>query len=266
MAKNQHRRWYGLCLGLAVGLAYGLLSQGINHLLLLGIPLYHPVWGFWGNVALAASIGMVLGLVTAWHWGSAWGVTWGSVAGAALMSGVSLWGDSADSQAVGVRVLMLALIFLPVAGACGLVLAIFRYIVDREMYAWSDTPFWSRERAILPILAIGLAGVIGSFSAYPPMGRAVTIRMHEMIQAGRLAGSREELPGPLQGKEVMNFMEKSHVPYRLSWESDASNRYRIARPLTKPYEPSTVVARFDSGWMLVCVFPNAAADPVCKDF
>ena len=262
MLKNAHRRWYGLGLGLAIGLAYGLFSQGINYLWMPGVSLYHALFGFWGNIALAALVGALLGLTTAWDSTSVWGVIWGSLLGAALMIAISLPGG--DQQAWGIRILMLALIFLPVAGACALILILFRNLVDREMYAWADTPFWSRRRALWPFAALAAAAIIGSLAMYPALGRTVTVRMHALIQVGRAANRWEELPAPLQGKEVLGFMEQRQGAYRLAWESDPNNRFRIARPVTQPYHPSTVVAYFDSGWVLACVFPNAAAAPVCK--
>jgi hypothetical protein len=92
------------------------------------------------------------------------------------------------------------------------------------------------------------------------------MRMDDLIQLGRQARSRDELPAPFKDRQVARFFEQSRASYQLEWDRDLTNRYRIARSLTDPYNPTTVIARFNNGWMLVCVFPNETAPPVCRDF
>ena len=34
----------------------------------------------------------------------------------------------------------------------------------------------------------------------------------------------------------------------------------------RPGEEAVVIARFESGWRLACLFPDADAEPACKGF
>jgi hypothetical protein len=63
-----------------LGLVYFLVSQGINAVFLPAIPLFQPPLGFWGNVALGALWGGILGLICAWPYSTAIGVVLASVA------------------------------------------------------------------------------------------------------------------------------------------------------------------------------------------
>ena len=262
MSNHQYRRVFGLLFGLLIGLGYGVISESINPIFLPGIPLYHAPFGFWGNIGVPILIGLALGIITAWPRVGGWGIFWGSVTGALVISMVTAL--TVRRETLGLAIGSLAMIFMPLAGGCALLLIAFRWIVDREVNTRFDVR--PARRLALPLAAVLAAALTGSLWLYPPMGRTVTARMNELILQGRQARSIEELPAVLRPNAVRAFMEKGQAGYQLAWEVDAENRYRIARRLTEPYQPSTVIARFDNGWLLVCVFSNTTEPPACRDF
>jgi hypothetical protein len=262
MSNHHYRRVFGLLFGAAIGLVFGLVLQGINHLFLPGIPLYHSNFGFWGNVFAAVLLGLGLGLISAWPTTSAWGIFWGSVTGALVIGLVTVFSGSRET--LGLAIGSVVVIFGPVAAACGLLFIVFRWIVDREMNIRFDLK--PVRRLILPLAALLVAAMAASFSLYSPLARTVTTRMNDLILEGRQANGVGGLPASLRSKNVTGFMAKAQASYELEWMEDAENQYRISRPLTDPYQPTTVVARFDNGYLLACVFPNADAPPACRDF
>ena len=50
--------------------------------------------------------------------------------------------------------------------------------------------------------------------------------------------------------------------YKLSWERQRIERFRILRPGKNLDNHSVVMARFESGWNLVCLY----IAPMCKGF
>jgi hypothetical protein len=260
-----HRRLFGLFFGGLVGFTYSLATQGINHLMIPGVPLYHPPLGFWGNLLAATGFCSILGVLTAWPRQTYWGVLWSSLLGALVLITISLMNEN-QGQDWWVQFGSLVLLFMPVTGACAILTLLFRWVVNREMDARWDGARWSRKRITVPAIMLLLTAFTGFFFLYPPAGRTVTVRMNEMILEGQKAISQDAIPAPFRSKEVTRFAEMSHSGYELEWDSDPNNRYRVARRLTDPYNPTTVVARFDNGWMLVCVFSNEVEAPSCRDF
>lgn len=266
MSNQAHRRLFGTGFGLLIGFIFGLGSQGINHLWLPGVPLYHPPFGLVGNVLLTAAFGAVVGLTTAWPKEGPWGVFWGSLLGTVVLFVVSLVGGADQEEGFVIQVISLTIILLPLAGACAIPLVIFRWILSREMHRRLDYPVWSWQRAVLPALVLVGTGLSGLYFAYPALGRTVTAQMYELIVDGQEASSEDALPEPLRSRQVIGFFNNSRGRFELAWESDPDNHYRIARRFTNPYTPSTVVAHFENGWILACVYSNTVELPSCKSF
>jgi hypothetical protein len=87
-----------------------------------------------------------------------------------------------------------------------------------------------------------------------------------LIKEGRKAQTTEMLPSSLRPPDVDLFLQKAGAAYTLQWDEDDTNRFAIPRPATSPFDQSTVIARFDNGWWLVCMFPRPEAAPECRDF
>jgi hypothetical protein len=268
MSSTAHRRWFGLLLGALIGLAYTLVAELINPLVLPGIPLYRPPFGPPGNVAFGVLLGGLLGLVTAWSESGIWGVFLASVAGALVITLASLL--PAAGPDLWFQAASLAIIFAPVAAFFSIGLMLLRWLINREDEAYRESLHWRPParlpRIVRPALAVLLAAALGLTAMYNDLARAVTPRMHALIDAGRAAPSAAELPEPLRVETVRAFHLHAAQPYRLEWDRDAGNRFAIPRPNTSPSDQSTVIAHFADGYLLACVFPDREMQPRCKDF
>ena len=270
MHSSTYQRWFGLLLGTLTGLAYTLVSQSINHLILPGVPLYQPPFGAVGNILMGTALGAVLGLVAAWPETGVKGVFLSSLIGALVITVATLLTGQTEAGMWAMKVMSVAFLFVPVTGALVPLLILFRWLVSRESLALRETRAGYSvsvlPRAILPVGLVLVAGALGITAQYNDLARAAMPRMHALIQGGLQAQNVEELPASLRSSGVDQFLEKGQGSYTLEWDKDDDNQYAIARPATNPFYHSTVIARFDSGYLLVCVFPDTTGQPVCKDF
>jgi hypothetical protein len=268
MSYPTYRRWFSLALGTLTGFLYGLISQEINHLFMPGIPLYQPPLGPAGNIALAALAGAALGAVTGWMDSGGFSVLLSSLLGAGFMSAATLLSGQDASISFSHRLTAVAIIFVPTAGLLAPLLIFFRWLVTREETAYRDTqtgrPLPPFRRYYLPVALLLTASALGLLDLYPAMGRAVTPRMHQLIQQG--LESPGSLPAPFQPPDVESFAERARGPYTLQWAKDYENQFAIPRPAGDPADQSTVIARFDNGYLLVCMFPGKTGTPTCRDF
>lgn len=267
---TKHRKWFGAIFVTVCGLAYGFLSQTINYLFMPGVPLYLPPFGALGNIILAGLIGASLGYLIASSESGGVGVLWGSLLGGAFIAVATLLTGNVEGEILWQKIAAIVIIFLPTAAALAPLLILFRWMIGREEEAYrnagkgySYSRFW---RYALPIAVVLAAGILGSLSLYNDLARAVTLRMQGLIQQGLQSASVETLPPPLRPPGVTHFIEHQGVRYTLQWDKDNQNRFAIPRPAGGAFEQSTVIARFDTGYMLACMFPDKTGQPSCKDF
>jgi hypothetical protein len=90
--------------------------------------------------------------------------------------------------------------------------------------------------------------------------------MDALLRAGLQAASPEALPVPLQAPDVPNFLGLSSPTYQLAWESRSLERFAIPRPNRPDYEMSVVVAHFDNGRMLACLYAGADLEAECRPY
>ncbi len=278
MPYPSYRRWFGLLIGTITGFAYALISQGINHVIMPGIPLYQPPFGAFGNILLFTCIGTAIGAATALMESGAASVLWSSLLGALFMAVATMLTGRNESVSWSHRAAAIILIFMPTAGALAVPLIVFRWIISREEQAYREThagllafrqqPGLRRllRRNALPVGLVLLAAVLGLTAMYNDFGQAVTPQMHRLIQQGMQAQSREALPAAIQPPDVGQFRERAEGPYTLQWDKDEKNQFAIPRPASNMGDQSTVIARFANGYLLACMFPGKTATPTCRDF
>lgn len=265
-----YRRQFGLILGAITGFTAGLVLQGINPLLMPGVPLYQPPFGLVMNTLLCLITGALLGAVTAWPDIGIKGILLGAFTGALIIVVITLVSGSSDSEIMSQRALVLFLILAPLMGMLAPVLIFFRWIVSREEMTLleSNAGFQSSKvrRWVLPALLVITAGLLGLIAIQPEMARSVLPNMHMLIQSGQQAQNVEALPEPLKSKEVTHFLDQGMGRYVLEWQKDDQNQYLVARPLAPLDQQSTVIAHYANGYVLVCRFPGKTGQPNCKDF
>ena len=269
---HAYRRRLGPALGATLGLAFGLVSQYGNSVLVPGIPLYHTLFGPAGNLLFCVAVGAVLGLVTAWPNNAFVGAIAGSFAGALLFEvAIILTGENTPNVVAG-KTASVLLTFLPLAAILALPICIFRWVVSKEEKARSEGAStgslvhrWgtAAARILRPVLLVVIAAAWGALFLYPTLGRLVLPRMNAVVQAGLSAADPAALPAEFQAIDVAGYPQQAKGSYTLDWQGDRLGRFAIPRPLVNEEEQSAVIARFDNGWSFVCLFITPDAKPRC---
>ena len=261
MSAQSYRRVVGILLGALLGLTYGLISQGLNRILLPGLPLYQPPFGVVGNCLLMAACGAIIGLLTAW--------TEESISSIIIASGVSalalVVGSFLQSKVrpnlAGMAAMSLFL-SIYIAAMLALVIAALRWGVNRLADGRRDHDPWPR-RLLGPLLLLLAVGGIGAASLYPAQGRTILRQVDVLLRAGQMAQTKEALPAPLRVPGDGAFLQRGQDRYELSWEKSRVERYRIPRPVENFNNHTVAVVRFKNGWNLVCLYVTLDRDPIC---
>ena len=66
MTQDTYRRLYGMTLGAALGLAFGLTSQALNSLAIPDVIFHQPPLGLGANILMCVLVGGLIGLVSCW--------------------------------------------------------------------------------------------------------------------------------------------------------------------------------------------------------
>ncbi len=266
MSDAAYRRWFGVLLGVGLGLCYGLVSQSLNRLALPGIPLYQPPCGPVGNTLLwMAAIGL-FALMSAWHAEGMIGMYAGGALGAIIIMVLTLLSGMISMDRLQLRIFILLLILIPLGGMLTLVAGLLRWVVNREVEGRIDRTSLA-VRAWIPLALLVLAGLVGSTARYPVWGWEEVRHLDAMLQNGLGVSDTSDLPEPLQHTRVGGFLDHAEGNYTLAWEDQEINRFAIPRGTSsRPWEEAAVIARFENGWSLVCIYPDADAKPACKGF
>lgn len=246
-------------LGASLGLVYFLVSQGINALFLPGVPLFQPPLGLWGNVALGALWGGVLGLICAWPYSTALGVTLASIAS---VSATIVRGLSGIDENLGRLVIIALVLSVPSAFLMVPVMLVVRWTIngltERRIHPSA------RERPSRgPVKLLLLVAVVAAFSLYNAKARALLVRMNDTVQAGLTAASAADLPADLQALRSGDFLAAASGSYTLEWTETDLDRFIDLRPSNNYSEHSAVLVRFDNGQSLICLYPSAESRPNC---
>jgi len=260
--QTRERRWTGLWLGLALGLIYGAVTQSINHLYLPGLALYHPAPGPWLTALISMLLGGALGWVSACPDNSLLGILIGGLLGALAMDAATILETGLSAVNRDAVLAALAVIALPMVASLALVVAVFRWALDWRGRILREQGSWLLLSAI-PVVMVLLIAWLGTASAYPPNGRTLILRTRDLIQAGRAAADPAALPTALRAKSVDDFLVHGQGFYTLEWDKDPTNRYAIPRPIGHSGEDALVIARFEDGWTLVCLYTWVSGPPQC---
>jgi hypothetical protein len=269
MNDNAYRRITGMLIGTAIGLVFALVSQSINYLSLPGLPLFLPPFGAMTNTITYTLLGALTGLLVAWPENGVLGVIFGSLLAGLVIIIAAFFSGRLDNDVVMSKVTVLVLLFAPVMAAFVPFMVLLRWVFARETTAHHEEHSmgepWRAARLILPVGLVLVAGLLGLTQQYPGYGDSAVLRMQDLIQQGKKAQTVEELPAPVQPPYVNQFQAKAGGQYTLQWDRDAGNKYALPR-YSGSVPSSIVIARFDNGWLLVCLFTSPDRPATCKDF
>ena len=265
MIDHRYRRIMGVLLGALLGLTYGLVSQTINLIVLPGYTLYQPPFGPWINIVLFTVGGAVLGLISAWPADGILGAVIASGASAAVFVVVVLLSIQIDPRRAPGTVIATVFFGSTVFGMLVPLIALLRWMANKQEEAHADAVF-ILKRLPLPMGLLALVILIGYTTLYSPQVRAVIQRMDAVIQAGRQAPLPSALPRALRpDSDVEGFLDQAQGRYTLEPNQDALTRYGIPHPITqRSGEAIAIVARFENGWRLVCIFAPDNDEPGCQ--
>lgn len=265
MSIHKYRRLTGLRFGAGLGLMFGLTSLLTNPILLPGIPLYQPPLGPLGNIMLCVLTGALLGVISAWPEGSIQG-TFIASAISALVIVAGNFALAAPSGNTIVAILLTGFfLVLPFWAMLVPLIAALRWGVNKLVEAHADRlPI--RSHITIPTLLLPAVGLVGSLSHYRADARQLLAQTGAWLQESQRAVNADALPPSLRVPEVGSFLEKGRGAYGLSWEHQRIERFGIPRPGKNFDCHSVVVARFASGWNLVCLYIASDIAPLCKGF
>lgn len=263
--EHMQRRFAGSALGACTGLVFGLVSQFINHYVVPGVAFYQPPFGPIGNTALFAGLGGLVGLATAWPQASLIASAAVSFALSVAVILLNLPGARVEPKAAAGVAVGLVFLLIPFFGMFFAPLAVFRWVVNKEEETRRDRePVWVWAR--LPALLLLLGAGVGATALLPEDGRVVIARMNALMRAGQAAAETSALPKPLQAESIGDFRQNGTGPYALEWTFRNLQQYEIPYGLNARGYPSAAIARFESGWGVVCLYPTPQAEPECKAF
>lgn len=254
-----------MILGAVVGLIFGSVSQGVNPLLLPGIPLYQPPLGMAGNIALLTVLGAVLGLICAWTDSSIPGVLLSAALAAGLLLIANTFTNQLSSMMAAANAIASLLLWLPFTAIAAAGTGLMRIAVNNLTDYRSESVLQPRRWGMLVIVLAAAAG-LGYTLVLSPPAQTVLIRTHEMLQQGLTAENAADLPAPLTGSGMDDFKGSASPGYTLKWEDKNLIRYAIPRSAGPEYLMSVVEVRFDNGWNLACLYPSSEGEPRCHSF
>ncbi len=258
-----YRRSVGAILGLAIGLTYGFVSQGINKLSMPDIPyLQHPL-GLAGNLWVIVISGIVIGFVCAAPKSSISGAVRASVVVvlavmiqwlASYKAGLAVF-PSAEIIILGIGILFV--------GAIPAML-LLRWAIDIQTESMHKPVLaWSRIR--IPLIILVLVGFAGTFQIYLDNVRLAFVDLHALIQAGLSVSNPADLPPALREENnVIGFLDFATRDYVL----EESSIDRLWTDLTSLAEIGDVVimARFKRGEILACAYGASGIRLRCKSY
>jgi len=267
MTHDTYRRLYGMTLGAALGMAFGLTSQTLNALVIPGVIFYQPPLGLGGNLVSCVLIGGSIGLVSCWLASS-----FTSVLIAAVLGGIgvelvgSFYGTVTPAEQVGNLLFTLLILLLPMTGLLAAVFGLLRWIVNKQVEQRRDHVSLLR-RSLLPGAAILIMGTIGATAFYPAEGQQRIKEMNALVQASLRATNAADWPSAL-ANYTDAFQQHATPHYTLQWiRGDGLLRWRIGQPAGfQPWQYSIVAARFDNGWTLACLFIPDNSTPHCQAY
>lgn len=265
MSKPVYRRLSGLIVGGLIGLGFALVAALINPILMPDIKFYIPPFGIFGNALLGLGAGMILGLLSAWTNPSVPGPIFAGMVGAALMLLSGFISGRTPLFLVPASVVTALFLLLPFSAMLLPLTALIRVAVN-QFTDYRDKSILLPRRWVMTVLLLAAAVGGGLLFRLSPEAQIMLRRAQSMIDAGLQVTNVEALPAPLIGPEMRDFIGSAGQSYQLEWQNKNLNLYAIPRPALPEYEMAVVIAHFDNGWSLVCLYPNTELNPRCKGF
>jgi hypothetical protein len=254
------RAMTGLVIGFATGLAYALVSEHINPLLYAQFHIYYQASEAITAMLRAGLIVALLGLLACLPDSSSRGMLLAAVASTIGMVAAGLQG--ATPEAIATTALLTAYTFLPMVILFLPLSALLRWSANLiQNQEQPIQPAWKKFRGVMALL--GLALLVGSFSAYPRDAQTMLKRMQDVIEKTQ-SGDKANLPYFFEN--IADTVENASPNYSLAWSDDI--RFF---PLGTGSESlaainvgmSAVTARFESGETVACLFRSDGAFQLC---
>lgn len=260
--KERLSRWaFGVFFGAWLGGVYALSSQAINWIYLPGIPLAPPAATPAGYVVEYALAGALLGWICSVPENRYVGVLLGGSFAALLISIMALqsvWGG----EFFGAALILLLVTFMPLILLMVPIAFVVRLGVDAQQVDPERPYLWAR-RYLIPAFLTVLVIALGGLALYSKDKREAFQYVQAMLQQGQRSDSLEALPEPLQA--VRGFMENARGDYQLSW-SDRVDTFFGPVPDGPELSQFLIIARFENGYALACVFSANRPAPNCADY
>lgn len=250
----------GLGTGFVAGMLYELVSTHINLVLYPDLPLHYQA----GEALLSAlqsglTVG-ALGFIACVIPVSYAGVLIASALGAAGVVIAGIIGGT--EQDIVANLLLTVYGFLPLVALFIPLSALLRWSANR-LGDDSDRPLasWNRLKGV--VILLGLAALIGNFSAYPREARVSLERMQQYISSARSTGGENV---PFMFADMAPIVKNAGQDYTLEWSEDTSafptgngrESLASAQMLT-----TLVTARFETGEVIACMFRSDGALQLC---
>lgn len=267
IASPTDRRRIGALFGGCVGLVYGLVAQGINLIAIPHLTTDQAPFGLFGNIILWTLSCALIGWAAAWPDKPIKGALSGAVVGTILLLiRARLLPDSMvlldRLDAVGGA--LLDVLSIPFALLFVLPLSlVLRWAVDDQCERLGQ-PLLSWRRFRLPVVILVAAAIVGAFALYPQTTRQAMRSMGDLIEAGLAAGDSAELPAPLQGREVRDFLAGARGNYWLQVDESKTSLIGEGGSALVAGAAQSISARFESGYRLTCRFAMQGVEPVCR--
>lgn len=258
---NQSRAMLGLWLGLTVALVYGLVLVNINSILFWGLPVYRDLAQDFLTLFESVVAGALLGYISNRFSSGIQGVIVASIV--AALSVVFTGMISQDTRDVMANFLLMVYGFLPLATLFVPFTAILRWAVA-QWFEVRDLPWIAWRKMRIPVILLGLAAVVGSFSSYPGSAREMFTEMDGYIQSARTTGEENV---PVYFAWVVPDIQRASDGYSFSWTDDVSqfpmgSGSESLTAVQVVYEMVTI--HFESGERVACLFRSNGSIQLCS--
>jgi hypothetical protein len=261
---EKSRRILGTIIGMAMGLAYSLVAQNINGLILPGIPLYEAPPGKFNTILITILIGGLMGLIAAWPDDALPGILLSAVVGTTATSLLNIYLTEEGSLQITGALIVFVMTFLPRAVLFLPLAALTRWVIGEWSRELKDANFSITRMALSLLLVVVLAGAAGVLSLYARQERQVLEKTYRLIQEGKQASSLEGLPEEL--KPVDGFIQNSGGAYTLHLSTDP-DQLPITRPEVAYNETEyAVIVTYENGFRFGCVFTPPGLVAICRAY
>lgn len=251
----------GLAIGFATGILYGLVSAHINHILYPNFQLDYQLGRALLSMLEAGLVVGLLGGIASATPSSYQGVLAASILGALSVVAAGIIGGS--EQDIIANLLLMVYGFLPLAALFLPLSALLRW-ADNRLIDSSETSAWTWRRLRGSVILLGLALLVGTFSAYPREAQVSLARMQRLITNAQQTNGQETTPYLFAN--VAPIVKNASPYYTLEWSDDiskfpmGSGREGLT---TLPMAYNMVTARFASGEVIACLFSSDGAVQLC---